>query len=422
MTTHATLSPSAADRWRNCPGSVRMVAQYPSGGSSGPAAIDGTHSHTLLEKCILNNDVSDPQQFLGQTLTDHDGSFVVDQSRIDRVRIATDYIQSKMLDGVKLFSERRVNPAGLFGRDDLSGTVDITIVNGGHREIIDYKDGMNPVDVVNNMQLEQYVFGDLSEQLASHEPVEKYTTTIIQPKMLLKGLPAISSVTNYVTHFLARVQAFQADVEATNAPDAPLVPGDKQCRYCAHRGACTVASTALLDKAGITFDDMSLVKDAAKADPKTMTNEQLAELVIAAPMFRKMLDAVEETALDRIRSGNPVPGLKVVRGNGRNAWAKTEDEVAQALLKMRVPKGSIYETKIVSAPQALKLRWAKRDGTPQQLTEKQLKLLTTDFIENKGGKETVVPESDRRDAIVYGNVSTMFTPVPETGSYPSWLS
>mgnify|MGYP000243372453 CR=1 FL=1 len=54
MSTHAKLSPSSAYRWLACPGSVREEAKYPEP-PSGPGAIDGTHSHTLLEHCIKGN-------------------------------------------------------------------------------------------------------------------------------------------------------------------------------------------------------------------------------------------------------------------------------------------------------------------------------------------------------------------------------
>ena len=51
MSDHAKLSPSKRSRWALCPGSIREEAKYPDTGS-GPAAADGTHSHTLLEHCI----------------------------------------------------------------------------------------------------------------------------------------------------------------------------------------------------------------------------------------------------------------------------------------------------------------------------------------------------------------------------------
>jgi len=44
---------------------------------SGAAAIDGTHSHSLLEKSLMEN--RDPMTYVGETIHDHEGTFVVDK-------------------------------------------------------------------------------------------------------------------------------------------------------------------------------------------------------------------------------------------------------------------------------------------------------------------------------------------------------
>ena len=92
QTAHAKLSPSSAYRWLACPGSVREEAKYPEP-PSGPGAIDGTHSHTLLEHCIKGN--GDPLKMVGIKLKDHEGEFIVDRARADRVKVALDYIRSR---------------------------------------------------------------------------------------------------------------------------------------------------------------------------------------------------------------------------------------------------------------------------------------------------------------------------------------
>jgi len=427
VSTHARLSPSSRVRWQNCPASVAACAKYEGRETrSNPAAVDGTHSHTLLEHCIVHapkGTVDDPQKFLGLVLQDHEGPFSVTQDRIDRVRVATDYIRGRLTETSIIHAERRVDPALLVGRPDLGGTVDVTIINEGVREIIDYKDGMAFVDVVGNLQLEQYVFGDLASVIAEKQELpETVITTIIQPKLAFSGAAPINSCEHPVGHFIERLPIILEAASATDDPNAPFVPGEKQCQYCAHRGACTAASTDALFKSGIKFADMNVVKDAATTDPTTMTDEQLTEIVLAAPLLRKMVEAAEDEALARIRSGHAVPGLKVVKGSGRNIWAKDEADVAAALKKMGVPKDELYKTTVVSAPQALKLKWVKKDGTAKQLTPRQLKVLETEFIMKSEGKETVVPEADGREAVVYTEVSKLFAPVPAGDSLPAWLS
>ena len=66
MTTHAKLSPSSAHRWSRCPGSVALEAKYPD--NSGPAALDGTRTHMLLEMCLVT--CMDPMMMVGQELED----------------------------------------------------------------------------------------------------------------------------------------------------------------------------------------------------------------------------------------------------------------------------------------------------------------------------------------------------------------
>mgnify|MGYP000293476981 CR=1 FL=1 len=86
--SHAQLSPSKRHRWALCPGSIREEAKFPEEGG-GPAAIDGTHSHTLLEHCI-DNGLVDPISMVGQKMIDHEGEFVVDTDRATRVKVAID--------------------------------------------------------------------------------------------------------------------------------------------------------------------------------------------------------------------------------------------------------------------------------------------------------------------------------------------
>ena len=143
MSTHAQLSPSKAHRWTVCPGSIREEAKYPD--TSGAAAVDGTHSHTLLEKALTEN--RDPLEYVGQTLIDHEGEFIVDKDRATRVGIAYSHVQHRVkeLDALMVVAESRVDPANLLDRDDCSGTVDVQIHTLTHVDIIDYKDGMGVV-------------------------------------------------------------------------------------------------------------------------------------------------------------------------------------------------------------------------------------------------------------------------------------
>ena len=431
MSTHAQLSPSKRHRWALCPGSVREEAKYPDERSS-PAAIDGTHSHTLLEHCI-NRGLSDPMDEVGDMFADDDGIFVVDADRAARVKIAIEYIRERSMNGMfKVISEQRVDPQFLLGRDDLSGTVDCQIIGPDWIEIIDYKDGMGVVSAEGNMQLEQYAYGVLAGYklpVNAEYPVKSVIMTIIQPKLALKGMQVTSSFTRDVRDMLNDLGTIVVQAAATDAPDAPLVPGESQCKFCRAKGSCAALAGNVMKEVGIMFQPvvnqtLDVAQQSADKDPATMDDQQIRQIMEAAPLMRQLLEGVEKEALRRLEAGQSIPGLKLVHGRGSRVWALSEEEMAEKLIKMGIPKSAVYETKLVTPAKAEKLTWEKRDGTKVSLTDRQLKRMEQEYVTKLAGKLTVAPESDSRPAVIT-NAAPLFSAVeaaPAAESLPSWLS
>ena len=423
MSDHAKLSPSKRSRWALCPGSIREEAKYPDPGS-GPAAADGTHSHTLLEHCIKQ--FVDPLSMVGQLMTDHEGSFHVDKDRAERVKVAFDYLYQIKNLGFEVISETKVDPKFLLGRDDLSGTVDVQIIGGDTLELIDYKDGMGVVTAEGNLQLEQYAYGVLAGYklpVNAEYPIKTIRMTIIQPKLALRGMPAITSHDVSVRDLLSRMGIIVTQAAATDAPDAPLVPGESQCKFCRAKGSCSALASNVMKEVGIMFQPvvsqtLDVAQQSADKDPSTMDDVQIRQIMEAAPLMRQLLEGVEKEALRRLEAGQTIPGLKLVNGRGSRAWALPEDKMAEKLVKMGIPKTAIYETKLVTPAKAEKLTWEKRDGTKVTLTERQLKTMETEYVVKMAGKLSVAPESDGRPAVVL-NAAPLFSAVE---SLPSWLS
>jgi hypothetical protein len=431
MSTHAKLSPSKRHRWAVCPGSIREEAKYPDD-TSGPAAIDGTHSHTLLEHCIKNG-LSDPLDQVGEKFADHEGEFVVDKDRAHRVKLAMNYIVERSVGGIlKVVSEQKVDPEHLLSRKDLSGTVDCQIIGYDWIEIIDYKDGMGVVSAEGNVQLEQYAYGVLAGYklpINVPYPVSRVIMTIIQPKLALKGMPIITSHEVKVSDLLSNIGTIVLQAAATDKPDAPLVPGDSQCKFCKAKGSCAALASNVMKEVGIMFqpaviNPMDVAQQSADKDPTTMDDAQIKQIMEAAPLMRQLLEGVEAEALRRLQAGQSIPGLKLVNGRGSRAWALPEEQMAEKLVKMGIPKTAIYETKLVTPAKAEKLTWEKRDGTQMQLSDRQLKTMEKEYVVKMAGKLTVVPESDGRPAVVT-NAAPLFGAVqaaPAAESLPSWLT
>lgn len=422
--SHATLSPSKRHRWSVCPGSVREERAYPEQ-PGGPAAVDGTHTHTLLEHCVKAG-VADPTPMVGIKMSDHDGEFVVDADRAARVKVAIDYVRSRVaptMGMAKVIAEQRVDPSFLTSRNDLGGTVDVQIHDelNGVLEVIDYKDGMNDAWDSAILQMEQYAVGALAALRVPkpfHYAFDVVRLTVIQPKLALKGGEAVRSkdyAIDEVVDVVARDIVVQA--AATDRPDAPLVPGEKQCRYCAHRGACS----ALANKALEVVDRVDIVSSAASKDPTTMPDEQIVQIMEAAPLMRQLLEAVEAEAERRLKAGVSLPGLKMVNGRGTRSWKLSEEEMAEKLVKLGIPKTAIYETKLVSPAKAEKLTWKKRDGTDVQLTKRQLETMEREYVVKTMGKPVVALAADSRSAVQL-NAAPMFSAVEKPAELPAWLS
>jgi hypothetical protein len=437
VSTHAQLSPSKRNRWALCPGSIREEVKYPEQ-DSGPAAVDGTHSHTLLEYCIQNNRFIDPMTQVGAKFEDHEGDFVVDAGRAERVKIAVDYITKRVAEEStpflipKVISETRVDPAHLLGRDDLSGTVDVQIQGYETLELIDYKDGMGIVSAEGNLQLEQYAYGVLAGYklpVNGDYPFKTVRMTIIQPKLALRGMAPITSHDVSVHDLLANMGTIISQAAATDKPDAPLVPGESQCKFCRAKGSCSALANNVMKEVGIMFQPvvtqtLDVAQQSADKDPSTMDDAQIAQIMEAAPLMRQLLEGVEAEALRRLQAGQAIPGIKLVNGRGSRAWALPEAEMAEKLVKMGIPKTAVYETKLVSPAKAEKLTWEKKDGTKVTLTDRQLKRMEQEYVVKMAGKLTVVPESDSRPAVIT-NAAPLFSAVeaaPAAESLPSWLS
>lgn len=425
MNAHTALSPSKRLRWSLCPGSIREAAKFPEP-PSGPAAIDGTHSHTLLEHCIKGN-LADPIAMIGIKMSDRDGEFTVDAERAQRVKVAVDYVRQRVqqLSGMCVVrAETRADPAKLVGRDDMGGTYDIRILGGDVCEIIDYKDGMHHVPVVKNPQLEQYAIGDLASFEEGRYPFSMIRLTVIQPKLAAKGMNPISSWDEPVEYYLETVlPALKAQAAACDAPDAPLVPGDEQCRYCPAKGACaalaghaTSAVTELFGPVG-----QGLVEASAATDPNAMPVEKIREILEAAPLLRQMIEAVETEALRRMKAGVTIPGLKVVNGRGSRKWALPEEQIEQKLKSMGMPKDAIWKSSLVSPAQVEKVVWENRKGEKKQLSERQMQTIQKEYVAHVAGSLTVALESDSRPAVVM-NAAPMFAAVePAAPELPAWL-
>lgn len=400
MSEHAALPPSSAHRWMICPGSVSKENTYPD--DSSPYAVDGTHSHTLLEYCLKNN-IHDATMTAGTTIRDHDGEFLIDLERAKRVNVALRYIEKRKLEypNLEIASEERVHPGSLIDRNDIWGTCDVRLNNDDFYEIIDYKDGFVPV-APDNPQNKLYGVGSLIPNLKSetYKIPKNITLTIVQPKMAIEHKPTVNSITLPTDKlFEWMANDVQKAALATDQPNAPLVAGE-HCRYCKHGPNCAERAKDALDKAKIMFDEKDTVIEQSLALNSThLSDGEIVEIIESTPMIKIFLDDVYQEAKRRFRENKPIKGLKAVRGRGSRSWIGNEEDIAKVLKGMGAPLKSIYSSSFVTPAQALKMNWVKRDGSTKTLTARQLKKLKDDHIDRVAGGIIITGESDPREPV-----------------------
>lgn len=175
--THARLSPSAANRWINCPFSVEFSKNIPS--KSSFASEEGTLAHSLAE-CYLKYD------FDQITKTEYNGMLTsikkdkkfnkAMESYVDSYAEIVESIYNDLGNEAKAYFEVQVE---MF--EDCWGTSDVVLDNGREIYVIDLKYGRGvPVSAIDNPQLKLYGYGAWKK--FGSKATDIYTT-IIQPRI-----------------------------------------------------------------------------------------------------------------------------------------------------------------------------------------------------------------------------------------------
>lgn len=347
-TAHSKIGASSMDRWSACPGSVRLSEGIPSISSS--YAEEGTLAHSLAADWLANG--------VKPTFLDNDMH--------DAVDVYVDYIAPKQATHTVYlehhFDLSSVHP-GCFGTADAVAWDPKT----QHLEVIDYKHGAGVyVPAADNPQLRYYGLGAL---LDLKLPAKTITLTIVQPRYEAYEGPIRSETLDVLDmlDFLADLKQYAA---ATEAPDAPLIPGE-HCRWCPAARICPELGKQANEVAKMEFGN-SPTYDAAK----------LKEALDKREIVKAWLKTIDEFAYDVLEKGGEIPGYKLVAKRATRKWRDPVE--AQAALEGFGDE--IYE------PTTLK--------TPAQMEKivKDKKLIGTLVVAESSG-HTLVDSSDKRPAV-----------------------
>jgi hypothetical protein len=356
---HSKLGASSMYRWSACPGSVRASEGIESKSSS--YAEEGTAAHALAEHCLRHGYGT--------------GRFAKDPNSPaemrDAVQVYLDAVRGAITcpDDV-LHIEQRFDLSAVY--PGCFGTADAVVWQPRTRTLIvfDYKHGAGiPVKVGGNPQLDYYALGAL---LSLGYPAKTVRKVIVQPRCEHPDGPVRSVET---TPF--ELLEFRADLvayaRATEAPDAPLVPGD-HCRFCP---AAAVNCSALRSKA-------QAVAKTEFAPQLPYDPEQLSLALESIPALEAWVKNVREFAYAEAEAGRCPPRHKIVQKRSTRRW-RDEGEVVDALQQTHSDIADFFE------PRALL--------SPAQLEKKVGKEFVAQYTSAESSGHVLVPDSDRRPAV-----------------------
>ena len=381
MTAHARLSASGAARWLACPPSVKLEENFPDTGSV--YAAEGTLAHSVAELKVRKYAIEPMSTRTFNARLNKLKKHELWQPEMDGYTDEyLDYIKAEMLSyNTKPFVtvERRVDfsdvvPGGF-------GTADCLILAGNVLHVIDFKYGKGvPVEAEGNPQMRLYAYGAVRAYalLYSFDTVKM---TIFQPR--LKNISEAEISVDDLQRW-AREEVKPVALLA-NKGEGEYNPGT-HCKFCRAKAECKARADACMALVSAAEDWQEKSKGTVKA-AGLYTPEELSEYLKKGALLKDWYSDICDHALTLCLNGVDVPGYKAV--NGRNSREFSDLDAAFGVLTANgVDEAVLYERRPLTLAQAEKVVGAKT-----------FKELVGAYILTKPGKPTLVPASDKRQAI-----------------------
>jgi hypothetical protein len=340
---HMDLSPSQANRWWNCPGSIELCKKAPKMPDS-EYAKEGTVAHEVLSRSLSNK--LNPYDLVGIEI---DGLEVTEEMA-DGASMAIDVVQEELARGGELMVETLVD----YIPGKVGGRLDIAILRHFDRIIVaDYKFGQGvAVSPVDNHQLLIYLLALLTKYECEHGEL-----IIIQPRARGEAVSRWSCDREYLKTYEEELKRHIALTEETNAP---LLAGS-WCRWCAAKVNCPEVrkdlATAL---APVQNKEIVFPNVAALSIP------QITKVLDYSDRIEDWMHSVWAYAQTILENGGTVPGYFLKKKEARRRWKHEPDVIAKYSGEF---DDALYAVKLVSPAALEKLLGKDRKKEVSELTE-----------------------------------------------------
>lgn len=360
---HALLSASAAHRWMNCTPSARLEQTFQD--NSGEAAAEGTAAHALAEhklrRALKMRSKKPILQYDSEEIDSYTDGYV--EFVLEKITLAM-----KTCADPQVLIEQRLNFSKYV--PDGFGTGDCVIIADGVLHIIDFKYGQGVlVSAEDNPQMKLYALGAL-ELFDGIYDISTVSMTIYQPRR-----------ENVSTHTVFKESLYQWAEEILKPTaaiafkgDGDYVPGE-HCQFCRAAVKCRARAEEKLKLARFEF-----------TLPPLLTDTDIEEILTKLDDLTSWANDIKAYALEAaVSHGKEWRGFKLVEGRSIRKYSN-EEAVAEAA--KAAGYRDIYETKIIGITAMEKL-----------LGKAKFQEILGGLIEKPPGKPTLVPLSDKRQAI-----------------------
>lgn len=363
MGAHARFSPSSGKRYLSCPPSLLLEEQFPD--EQSPFAAEGSAGHEMAEYLINKHLKKRTKRPVSDYYSDELMEAVEDYTAyaVSQIEEAKRNCENPFF-GVELKVSLADRVEGCFG------TADMVVVDDRKIHIIDLKLGKGVmVDAERNVQLMIYGLGvlDMLDFLYEIETVE---LTIVQPRIEHFSTWEISA-----EELLSwGKEVFEPGAAKALSGEGEFMAGD-HCRFCKVRFTCRARAEEYLKLAQMEF-----------AEPALMSDEEIAEVLSKADALKKWAEEIYAYAQNEaVVNHKEWPGFKLVLGRSNRKYTD-ETDVAEAAKKAGYT--DIYKQSLIGITEMERL-----------MGKKKFNEILGSFVYKPEGKVTLVPDSDKREAV-----------------------